>query len=135
MRTRIIEVTNGERNWGKFLIGDFTDERFRRSEVDKESRAPLLQAIGWGDNAYLVLDLQTGEGAVFRLGGLASADLNKHKIWVCPMYEPFLTWLYEHYRAAVKAGDRTWWEGLPLHVDLPDAPFAVYGYRRGGEGA
>jgi len=47
--------------------------------------------------------------------------------------EPFLTWLYERYNVAVEAGDRWWWETLPDHVDLPDAPFAMHGYRRGGQ--
>jgi hypothetical protein len=131
LRTHIIEATNGPQNWGKFLIGDFTaDDRARRSQVDPGR--PLLATIGWSDNAYLVLDLQTGEGAVFRLGGLASADLNKHKIWVCPLFEPFLEWLYDRYTATAPAGPQIFWEALPLHVDLPDAPFAISGYRRTG---
>ena len=43
----------------------------------------------------VVLDLQTGEGAIFMPGGLAAADLDKHGIWVCPLFEPFLAWLYK----------------------------------------
>jgi hypothetical protein len=132
MRTRIIEVTNGEKNWGKFLIGDFTDERHVYSVVDTTAKRPLFPTIGIGSNAYLVLDLQTEEGGIFQLGGLARADLDKHKIWVCPMFEPFLEWLYARYKAAGEAGERHWWEGLPPHVDLPDAPFALSGYRREG---
>lgn len=134
MRTHIIEVTNGERNWGKFLLGEFTTEWDRRSTVDPLSRSPLLGQIGWGRDTghMLVLDLQTGEGAVFRIGGVASADLQKHKVWVCPMFEPFLEWLYAYRNERVALGDRTWWEGLPALVDLPDAPFAMSGYRRTG---
>ena len=137
MRTHIIEATNGERNWGKFMLGQFTSEEWlRRSAVDTDTHTPLLQAVGWSpDSGYmLVLDLQTGEGAMFRLGGLASADLQKHKVWVCPLFEPFLEWLYASYRAATVAGERHWWESLPQHVDLPDAPFALHGYRREGRG-
>jgi len=135
MRTHIIEATNGEQNWGKFLLGQFTAEEWqRRSVVDTGSKTPLLRAIGWGpDSDYtLVLDLQTGEGAVFRLGGHAGADLNKHKVWVCPLFEPFLNWLYAYRNERVATGDRDWWNGLPLHIDLPDAPFALYGHRRAG---
>jgi len=134
MKTHIIEVTNGEKNWGKFLVGQLDHEWDRTSEVDKGRK--LLPAVGWSPHhaLALVLDIQTGEGAMFRLGGLAKADLNKHKIWVCPMFEPFLEWLYAYYTEREATGDRFWWNGLPLHVDLPDAPFAMSGYRRTGEG-
>lgn len=135
MRTRIIEATNGERNWGKFLLGQFTsDEWARRSLVNVESTQPLLRQIGWGPDTahYLVLDLQTGEGALFRLGGLAHADLHKHKVWVCPLFEPFLDWLYAQWREHAINDAEHFWRVLPDHVDLPDAPFALYGYRREG---
>jgi hypothetical protein len=144
MRTHIVEVTNGPNNWGKFLIGQFDHEWEHTSAVDLGRR--LLPAIGWGPgSAYtLVVDLQTGEGAIFLLGGLASADLQKHKIWVCPMFEPFLEWLYTRWREAhdqaslykaVRAGDPRpdFWEALPVLVDLPDASFAMSGYRRTGQ--
>lgn len=133
MRTRLIEVTNGPNNWGKFLVGQFTDlEATHASMVD--TGRPLLRAIGFGDLEpwLLVLDLQTREGGLFSCRGQASADLNQHRVWVCPMFEPFLNWLYARWRAADAAGDRWWWEGLPAHVDLPDAPFAMQGYRRAG---
>jgi hypothetical protein len=73
-----------------------------------------------------VLDLQTREGAAFKLGGSVQADLTKHQIWVCPMYEPFLEWLYQQPPDAVMALD------LPAFVDLPDAEFAFSGHRRPG---
>lgn len=51
-----------------------------------------------------------------------SHDLNeKHKIWVCPLYEPFLEWLY---RQDVRDLGK-----LPDHVTL-EAPAALWGYRR-----
>ena len=61
-------------------------------------------------------------------GGFARADLNKRKIWVCPLFEPFLEWLYRHVHD--KEGD--WWQDLPRVVELPDAPFEIYGHRRPG---
>lgn len=121
MKTQIVEVTNGPNNWGKFLIGQFDEEWTRRSAVDPGR--PLLRTIGWERGRhFLLVDLQTGEGAVFHHGGHAGADLNAHRIWVCPMYEPFLAWLYQQSSL----------DDLPPHVDLPDAPFAMQGYRREG---
>jgi hypothetical protein len=123
----MIEVTNGPMNWGKFLIGAFTAEDHQRTSAVDPCRR-LLGAIGHGENSYLVVDLQTCEGAIFRLGGMARADLAKHRIWVCPLFEPFLEWLY-----AFTTARRDWWDDLPAHIDLPDAPFAMHGYRRTGE--
>lgn len=122
MKTKIIEVTNGPWNWGKMLVGRFDSEWNRESKVTPGSR--LLEAVGWSPNHLLVLDLQTGEGAVFRPGGSAEADLTKHAVWVCPMFEPFLGWLYEQ--------DLSDLDKLPDMVNLKDAPFAMHGYRRPG---
>lgn len=122
MQTKIIEVTNNELNWGKFMVA-----RFDRAEWGYRSpisEGPLLRNIGWSHSLIWVLDLQTREGAAFRHGGVASADLNKHKIWVCPMYEPFLEWLYLQ--------DVTDLSKLPEMVNLPNAEFALAGYRRTG---
>lgn len=128
MQTKIIEASNGV-NWGKFLLGRLGTEWSRRSAYDK-APMPLLARCGWTRDQHLwVLDLQTGEGAYFRLGGHAGADLQKHRIWVCPLFEPFLTWLYEQDTRAL--------ELLPDSVELPHAPAALYGHRREGgpEGA
>lgn len=119
MQTVFIEATNGPRNWGKFMVGVFDDDDWRvTSQVDPGHG--LLAGRGWSRRHIFVMDLQTGEGAMFRPGGFASADLAKHRIWVCPLFEPFLEWLYLQDLAS-----------LPSHVDLPDAPFAWAGYRRG----
>lgn len=124
MKTKIIEATNGG-NWGKFLVGVMDEEWERRSVLDPEDRRGLLGICQWYGNSILVLDLQTGEGARFNPPGFAAADLNqKHQIWVCPLYEPFLTWLYEQ--------DLTDIDQLPDLVELPHAPAALYGYRRRG---
>jgi hypothetical protein len=119
VKVKLVEVTNGPRNWGKFLLGQFDTEWEYKSAIDGQS---IVAGRGWDRHHLLVLDLQTGEGAIFRVGGYAKADLDKHKIWVCPMYEPFLTWLY-------KQPDPF---AIPAHVDLPDAEFAMSGYRRSG---
>lgn len=71
------------------------------------------------------MDLATGEGALFRHGGLASADLNRHKIWVCLLFEPFLQWLYQQPMDRIPdlAGQV---------VELPGSPTGFHGYRRPG---
>lgn len=86
-------------NHGKFMLG-------RLSEVEAAARSALpgyedesLWTVGGrrrlNPRSTLVLDLQTGEGAAFALRGLAVADLAAREIWVCPMFEPFLVWLYQ----------------------------------------
>lgn len=121
MHTKIIEATNGPLNWGKFLLGRFDSEWDHKSVVN--DGRPLLRERGWTPKHLLVLDIQTGEGVVVRPGGYAKADLDKHAVWVCPLFEPFLTWLYLQ--------DLTDLAKLPDHIDLPDAPFMMQGYRRG----
>ena len=124
MNTHIIEVTNGF-NWGKFLLSRFDDEWFVRSQVEPRESS-VIGGRGWSKEHVFVMDLQTGEGAMFSPGGHASYDLNeKHKIWVCPMFEPFLNWLYEQDCSDIHA--------LPTVVDLPDAESSMYGHRRTGE--
>lgn len=123
METKIIEATNGT-NWGKFLIGRM-DHEWQRRSVISESSIPLLRQIGWGTEHLWVLDLQTGEGASFRVhrGGHARNDLERHRIWVCPLYEPFLWWLYAQPNLDLAA--------LPETVQL-EADSALWGYRRSG---
>lgn len=92
---------------------------------------PLVGSRGWTPQHFLLLDLQTGEGTIFRLAGSAHADLNAHKIWVCPLCEPTLEWLYARYKA-MDHDVATWWDTMPVHVDIPEAQFALFGYRRTG---
>ncbi len=124
MRFKFIDVTNGF-NWGKMGVGVFTpDEWAQKSAVDGRG---LLSGRGWDVNYVFVLDLQTGEGAIFRPGGYHKADLEKHAIWVCPLYEPFLEWLY-----AQLTQQRVAVDDLPALVELPNAQGALYGHRRPG---
>lgn len=125
MKTHFIEATNvdaGGMNWGKFAVAQFEPEEWqRRSGVDA---SPLLRDRGWRDFHIMVVDLQTGEGAIFRPGGSAKHDLDKHKVWVCPMFEPFLRWLYQQ--------DLTDLSKLPSLVKIDDPRSALAGYRRPG---
>jgi len=126
MRVKFIEATNKQGdgvNWGKFMIARFTEEEWeRRSKVGGH---PMLQERGWTKDHLLVLDLQTGEGAIFRPGGSVHYDLNdKHRIWVCPLFEPFLKWLYGQDLQSITV--------LPDTVDLR-APGSFAGYRREGK--
>jgi hypothetical protein len=121
MQTKFMEVTNNNQNWGKFILIRFDSEFEQKSAFTGRS---LLREVGWDNGNIIVFDLQTGEGARFKPGGLAVADLEKHKIWVCPMYEPFLNWLYKQ--------DLSDLSKLPDSLDIPDAEFAMAGYRRKG---
>lgn len=121
MEKHFIEASNSEQNWGKFLILRFNEEEKVQSAVTGNS---LLREVGWNRHSIIVFDLQTGEGARFLPGGFATADLEKHKVWVCPMFEPFLNWLYLQ--------DLTDLSKLPKFIDLPDAPFEMFGHRRKG---
>lgn len=127
MRTRIVEVSNGI-NWGRFLIGRFeADEWLKESACKADGYA--LRILGSGGNSldcFLMLDLVTGEGAIFEPNGLAAADLSggKHQIWVCPLFEPALEWIYENKRLLEDLSQ------LPDLIELPNAPSALHGYRR-----
>lgn len=135
MKTKIIEArTKGMTgNWGKFLVGQFSSEWNRKPAIDGEfedaeanaafKRMPLLRLRGWSNKHIMVLDIETGEGAIFRHGGNARADLNKHRIWVCPLFEPFLSWLYKQDVSNI--------DKLPDKVEL-DAEFMWHGHRRPG---
>jgi hypothetical protein len=138
MKTKIVEAGQGG-NWGKFLVAQFTEEEWsHRTAVPSDEpddllmgmpRPSVLSARGWAPSHIIVFDLETCEGAAFSPGGSAHADLDKHAIWVCPMFEPFLEWLYKNiypnYQGNILA--------LPDYVDLPGAPFSMAGYRRPGK--
>lgn len=129
MELKFVEAGNGF-NWGKFWLGRFTDREWNyQARYPGANAQRLLTSQGWSPaNHIWVGDLATGEAALFAPGGFASADLDKHRIWVCPLFEPFLTWLYA-YR---KENPSDWWDSLPAVVELPEAPAALHGYRRGG---
>lgn len=133
MHTKVIEAAqkahpenvDEAKNWGKFLVGRFDVEWVRRSEVSPYTTIPLLAHTGWGPAHFLVLDLQTGEGFVTSKG-FAAADLEKHAVWVCPLFKPFLEWLYQQ--------DLRNLDALPDLVELPDAEFKFSEPRNPGKG-
>lgn len=150
MITRFIEAVSTHEgaygNHGKFMLALFDEEEWaRRSQVeppvddwrsDLIGRTQLAQR-GWSQDHMLVFDLQTGEGALFRVGGHPRADLDKHAIWVCPLFEPFLTWLYDRWTDDVRTvgADRlsSFMKRLPDVVTF-DQPVEFAGYRRPGHG-
>lgn len=125
METKVIEFASVEGNWGKFLLGRMDTEWKVPSNVDVGR--PVMVGRGWSKKHLWVMDLQTGEGAIFMPGGIPRADLNKHRIWVCPLFEPFLIWLYQQ--------DLTNLEALPAVVAIEGIPLQLAGYRRPGPGA
>lgn len=140
MRTTIVEATTGPQgNHGKFLVGCFDTEWSYFSVLKSPMRA-VLEHEGWTADHLLVLDLATGEAALFRPGGSARDDLDKHGIWVCPMYEGFLVWLWDRYNYWVHetrgtiVGPADFLKSLPslVHLTFDEAPFSWTGYRRSG---
>jgi hypothetical protein len=125
MKTQIIEAHGNGGNFGKFMVCQLdTDEWERKSVVDPDGRS-LLASIGyWHRDWFWLLDLQTGEGVFVQPKGRASWQLDKHKVWVCPLFEPFMDWFISQEPTDVAE--------LPIEVLLPDAPGALYGYRRAG---
>jgi hypothetical protein len=131
MECRFIEASQNAQtgfNWGKFMVARFTDEEWEyRSRMDTVLPGSLLRKCGWDPRRLLVMDLQTGEGALFQPGGSAHGDLGNHRIWVCVLFEAFLSWLYSQDVSDLAA--------LPEIIELPDAPAGLYGYRRPGPAA
>src|SRR5438093_10064214 len=98
MITKFIEASHGGGgNWGKFLVARFEDDEWqRKSYVAKHDVEPepsmdmgLLSARGWSRHDIIVFDLETCEGAAFKPGGSATADLDKHRVLVCPLFQGF----------------------------------------------
>lgn len=129
MKTKFIEATHedGNGNWGKFAVCEWTNEEWNRaSKIPGTYSSSLLGCQGWDHRHYWVLDLATGEGACFRYRGHAKSDLDKHRVWVCPLFEPFLAWLYRQ--------DFSSLDDLPDTVTFThkEVEFRLSGYRRPG---
>jgi hypothetical protein len=129
MDTKFVEAGHpGVGNWGKFIVACHTT-----AELQEPTQFPgcegqrVVSLAGNGARDMWVFDLQTGEG--FRVPVSerhAFSILEKHQVWVCPMFEPFLGWLL----AYIDSHPNDWWSTLPRTVELPDAPFEMRGHRR-----
>lgn len=139
MKFHYFEAVNQAPNWGKFAVGRFgPDEWGWMSETKLESGEAnpysVLGQNGWGRDHLFIMDLATGEGAIFRPGGgSARGDLLKTQLWVCVLFEAFLTWLYQQARARGGRLSESDLEALAagglVHVDVPPARA---GWRRPG---
>lgn len=139
MRTKFMEVESAEGNWGKFAVGYWDAEEWDRKSIVNLPSFSLLGQIGWERDfgQVVIFDLQTCEGAAFRPGGSPTFDLEKHRVWVCPLFEPFLEWLYDDWREYAKSVERpliaNWIDDrLPTHLKLEGVPLQMAGYRRRG---
>lgn len=134
MLSKMVEVSD-QVNWAKLMVSQFdNDELAYKSRVDTEAKS-LLEAVAarrkeyWGEaqQKRLVVDLQTDEGAWFlpHPERDPKVDLDRHQIWVCPLFYPFLQWLYRTNPVHVS--------GIPDVVELdPDDVIKFQGYRRPG---
>ncbi len=136
MDTKFVEAGHGPDggNWGKFLVGRYTEDELAEPAQFPgcEGSRRLVNLGGPGRQDIWVLDLQTGEGARFPIEFVRDVDvhhqLNKHRIWVCPLYEPFVAFLFGY----IGNHQRTWWDTLPRTVEMPTAGIVVFGRRRPG---
>jgi hypothetical protein len=115
VKSKLVEATApdaGSPNWGKFLVAQFDEDEWGR--VSDVSGRPLVASQGWSREHALVLDLSTGQGALFcvRPGGVPELDLRKLQLHLCPLFRVFLQWLYVQDLSDVDV--------LPAHVDLSD---------------
>ncbi len=128
MLTKFIEVTDPTQfNWGKFVISQYEAEEWAR--MSQISGAPsLLRDRGFEGGDIWVMDLQTRESACINFNTDPVHQLEKHRIWVCPMFSPFLQWLWQQDLSDVTK--------LPSVVILPaelvKGHVAMQGYRRSG---
>lgn len=125
--TKIIEAATSI-NWGRFLLQRFEEKEwsyescFFRTSLWTGTPPPPPPTALW------VLDLITGEGALFDLAKPLEEQLAQHQVWVCVLFEPFLAWLEARFRQASSLD--AFWEGLPAGVQVSAAP-EVIGYRHG----
>lgn len=99
MVTHFIEASDGIAH-GKFMLARLDGAELRVRSALPGFEGERLQRVGGArrlnHRSTLVLDLQTGNGAAFFIGtGYWRADLERTgPIHVCPMFRPFLAWLY-----------------------------------------
>lgn len=142
MIVQFIEATQkiDQFNHGKFMVARFIgDEITAKSALPDYTEHSLWNLGGLRKlrpGMTLVLDLQTGEGAGFSLephgAGQTAArsalyELEKHELWVCPMFPPFLGWLFAQGMGGIKGDIRT----LPRYVELDTLDGALYRPRSG----
>jgi hypothetical protein len=133
VKSKFLEVTN-KANWAKLQLLQWEPSDLARPSLVQKGKV-LLNAVQVrrGDaadplTAVFVRDLQTQEGCEFYPSPEADCktQLDMHRVWVCPLFYPFVSWLFANYQ-----GDVT---SLPDLVELADSKKQEYqGYRRPGE--
>lgn len=123
MISRFIEASHGDGgNYGKFIVLRFDKRESQiKTRLPGHTGHPLFTFAGarkLNPKTTFVFDLQTGEGAAFYIGdkGGARIALSQRDIWVCPLYLPFLNWLWGQDMSDITK--------LPRYVDLSGAEFA-----------
>jgi hypothetical protein len=113
-------------NWGLFmvLVPDGNEWSWQSKVVP--SLEPVLGNFGWTPQHVIVMDIRTGEAAIFNpASGQPKVELDEHRIYTSPHFKPFLEWLYaqdiEHL-----------WQAPGVVTELPDATFAMRGWREIG---
>lgn len=132
MKVKFIECED-KLNWGKFQLLQWEPSDMQRQSKVREG-TPLLMAVEGqrvaGNDplkAVFVRDLQTEEGATLHPAKEVDPkpQLDRHRVWVCPLFLPFARWLFANWEGDVAT--------LPDIVELSGEVLHLQGYRRPGE--
>jgi len=124
MRLYLFEASSGwAKNYGTFAVGRLGSEELRQESAYYPGSSALGQRK-YDERKLWAMDMVTCEGAAFDPKADLVSQLERHQIWVCVLYEPFLRWLGQQDLRDLSI--------LPRKVDLPDVPPALVGYRRTG---
>lgn len=117
MIVKFIEASDGTAH-GKFMLARMDAELATRSGLPGYEDEPLMTVGGrrkFNSHSTLVVDLQTGRGAALALDPFSYTKLDEGgRMWVCPMFRPFLKWLCLQ-GLGMGAGDIT---ALPSYVEI-----------------
>lgn len=120
MIQHFLEASNGGL-WGKFLLLRHSPENLAlKSSLPDFENETLLRGRKFDDEMTMMVDLQTGTGAIYTLSNPFDALFSlesKRRIWVCPLYRPTLFWLAQQGLGRGK-GDIT---KLPRYIDVSEA--------------
>lgn len=97
MITKLIETTDMF-NHGKFLVGQMEGFELTQYLAIKDDGRQLSHVLHASPSKFWVLDCATCEGAFFDFSNDAYYQLERHQVWVCPMFPLFLEWAFEKFK-------------------------------------
>jgi hypothetical protein len=109
-------------NWGQFMVLVPDGVEWTWHSHITNSMTPALEEFGWTPGHVIVMDLRTGEAAMYLPGdGEAAKAMTEHRIFTSPQFKYFLEWLYEQDVAHLYQ--------QPNVIELPDVTHHLSGWR------